>query len=181
LKRFAGFILALLICVSAWGAGLFGREVVISEAEIQAALVRSGPLQKSYGGVITVSMKDPPKISLDSPDGRAGITARMDVVWLGNSPIPVDVVARAGLRYDDRSKAFFLTSPVVEAVQSPTLSRESEALARQAVTQLIASYFRAKPVYVLREDGPSEEQTARWLLKSVRIEPGRIVALLSPI
>lgn len=155
--------------------------MVISEAAIQAALVRSGPLQKNYGGLVTVSLNDPPRISLDSPDGRAGISARMVVALLGHNPVSVDVVGKAGLRYDDRSKAFFLTQPVIETVQSAALSREAEPLARQAVTELVASYFRAKPVYVLREDGTPEEQTARWLLKSVRIEPGQIVAVLSPI
>lgn len=181
MKKAVYLFVALLTSLPAWSAGPFEREVVISEAQIQAALVKAGPLQQNYGGFVTVSLKDTPIISLDSEDGRAMISARMDVVLLGNSPIPVDVLAKAGLRYDDRSKAFFLTSPVVDAVESPVLSRDAQPAARQAATQLIASYFRAKPVYVLRQDGSPEEQAARWLLKSVRIEPGRLVAILSPI
>jgi len=35
-------------------------------------------------------------------------------------------------------------------------------------------------VYVLREDGSAEEIAARWLLRSIRIEPGKVVAILSP-
>jgi hypothetical protein len=31
----------------------------------------------------------------------------------------------------------------------------------------------------LRDDGTAQEATARWLLKSVRIEPGKVVAVLS--
>ena len=45
----------------------------------------------------------------------------------------------------------------------------------------VQGYFRSQPVYVLRENGSTQEATARWLLKSVRIESGRIVAVLSPI
>ena len=36
-------------------------------------------------------------------------------------------------------------------------------------------------VYVLREDGSLQERTARWLLRSIRIEPGRVAAVLSPV
>lgn len=181
MKKAVYLLVALMTSLPAWSVGLLEREIVISEAQIQEALVKAGPLQQTYGGVVTVSLKDTPRISLDNQDGRAGISARMDVVLLGNSPIPVDVLGKAGLRYDDRSKAFFLTSPVVDAVDSPVLSRDAQPVARQAATQLIASYFRAKPIYVLRENGSPEEQAARWLLKSVRIEPGRLVATLSPI
>ena len=45
---------------------------------------------------------------------------------------------------------------------------------------MMASYFRNRPVYVLREDGSLQEQAARWLLRSIRIEPGQVIAVLSP-
>jgi hypothetical protein len=44
----------------------------------------------------------------------------------------------------------------------------------------MAAYFREKPVYVLREDGSAEEKAARWLLRRIRIETGKVVATLSP-
>jgi hypothetical protein len=45
----------------------------------------------------------------------------------------------------------------------------------------MTSYFRSKPVYILRENGTAQEQAARWLLRSIRIEPGRVAAILSPV
>jgi len=177
----AFLLAALSASISAWGAGLLEREVIISEEEIQAALTKSGTVQKNYGGLVYVALRNPPRITLNSPDGRAGIAARVDLTFLGNPPVQVDVTGRAGIRYDDRSKAFFLENPVADSLESPALPREAEAPARQAVTQLISGYFRTKPVYVLREDGSPQEIAARWLLKSVRIEAGRIVAILSPL
>ena len=53
-------------------------------------------------------------------------------------------------------------------------------LARQAVAALLTSYFGQRPLYVLRDDASLQEKTARWLLKSIRIEPGRVIAILSP-
>jgi hypothetical protein len=86
----------------------------------------------------------------------------------------------AGIRYDDKEKAFYLEQPVAESVHSPALSRDAAQVARGAVTQLMTGYFRKRPVYVLREDGNAQERAARWLLRSVRIEPNRVVAILSP-
>lgn len=184
LARIALFGCALLAWPLAGAAGFLEKEVVFSEAEIQASLAKAKPQQISYGGLITVALNEPPRISLDSPDGRAGIATSLDVDVQGNPPPPtirIDVAGRSGIRYDDRSKAFFLEKPVIDSVTSPTLGKEVSPAVRIAAAQLLASYFRTKPVYVLREDGPPQEAMARWLLKSVRIEPGRVVAVLSPI
>lgn len=173
--------LALLSCGAAWSAGLLEKEVYFSEADIQMQVEKSGTLQKSYGnGLVVVAFAEPPKIRLGTPEGKAALSARIKVSLLGNPPVPVDVQGTSGVRYDDRSKAFFLDNPVADSVQSQALSPEGEPLARQAITQLMTAYFRSKPVYVLREDGSLEEKTARWLLRSIRIEPGRVAAILSP-
>jgi hypothetical protein len=67
-----------------------------------------------------------------------------------------------------------------DAEVQAALAREYEASIRRAVTQLLNAYFRSKPVYVLREDGSAQEIAARWLLRTVRIETGKVVATLSP-
>ncbi len=140
------------------------RQVEIVPIEVVVRNVAAGSISKRLG----------------IPEGRAGITARMDIAFLGNPPIPVQVQGHAGIRYDDQAKAFFLENPVAEAVESVALRREFEPQVRRAVSQLIAAYFRDRPVYVLRENGSAQESTARWLLRSVRIETGRVVATLSP-
>lgn len=175
------FCALLVASTMAWGAGFLEREVVFSEAEIQATLAKAQPQQMAYGNLVSVALNEAPKISLDSPDGRAGIRATLDVEVQGNPPLRVDVAGRAGVRYDDRSKAFYLERPIVDSVSSPTLAKEATPIVRQAVSQLIGGYFRSKPVYILRADGSPQEAAARWLLKSVRIEPGRVVATLSPV
>jgi hypothetical protein len=161
-------------------AALGEKEVTFSEADIQTVVNKNGPLEKRYGPLFGVALNEPPKIRLGHIPGRAGISARVFVTLFGNPPVPVDVVGNAGIRYDDQAKAFFLDNPVAESVESVALPKESEANARQAVTRLIATYFRNKPVYVLREDGSPQEAAARWLLKQVRIEYGKVVATLSP-
>ena len=165
-----------------WAAGLLEKEVYFSEADIQAQIDKNGTLQKSYGkGMIVVALLEPPKIHLGAPEGKAAVAARLQVSLLGNPPVPVDVLGTSGVRYDDNSKAFFLENPVAESVQSAGIPREYEPMARQAITQMMTAYFRSKPVYMLREDGSLQEKAARWLLRSIRIEPGRVAAVLSPV
>lgn len=175
-------LLALLASNALWSAGLLEKEVYFSEADIQTQVEKSGTMQKSYGnGLIVVALIEPPKIHLGDPEGKAAVAARLKVSLLGNPPVPVDVLATSGLRYDDNAKAFFLENPVANSVQSVGIPREAEPMARQAITQMMTAYFRSKPVYVLREDGSLQEKTARWLLRSIRIEPGRVAAVLSPV
>lgn len=171
---------ALLAFLPLAGAGLLDKEISFSEAEVQAALARNSRVEKQYAGLLTVALREVPTIRLGIPEGRAGIAARMEITLLGNPPILVDVRGHAGIRYDDQAKAFYLESPVAEAVESAALPREAEPGLRRAVTQLMTAYFRSRPVYVLREDGSAQEIAARWLLRAVRFEPGKVVATLAP-
>lgn len=179
MKTFPAIAFAALIgFASCCGAALFDREVIFSEAEIQAALTKSGTQTKNYGWM-SVSLLETPKIVLGTPEGKVGIVARIHISLLGNQAVPVDITGNAGIRYDDTSKAFFLEKPLVQTVESLSIPKEAEPSARQAANNLISAYFKSKPLYVLRDDGSAQEATARWLLKSVRIEPGKAVATLS--
>ena len=174
--------LALIGRTLAWSAGFLEKEIYFSEADIQMQLEKSGTMQKSYGnGMVVVSLIEPPKIILGTPADKATLSARINVSWLGNPPVPVAFDGTSGLRYDDNAKAFYLDKPVANSVQSMVIPREAEPIARQAITQMMSAYFRTKPVYVLREDGSAQEKAARWLLRSIRIEPGRVAAILSPV
>ena len=178
--RFALLLAAGLALASGTGAALFDREVTISQAEIQNSLLKAGPQSQNYGGWMTVSLREAPTITLGTPEGKVGIAARIYIALLGGSAIPVDVTGAAGVRYDDQHKAFYLENPIVDTVESQAIPPEAAPKARQAINTLVTSYFRKKPVYVLRENGSAEEIAARWLLRSIRIEPGKVVATLSP-
>lgn len=180
-SKITALLFAALLCsASTVFAGLLDREIAFSESEIQNALARSGPQTRSYGGLMTVSLNEPPRITLGTPEGRVGIAARINIALLGNPAVPVNFTGNAGIRYDDNAKAFFLENPQTDSVESQALPKESEPAARRMVNNLITTYFRSKPVYTLRENGNAQEQAARWLLRSVRIEAGRVVATLSP-
>lgn len=172
--------LLLIFATLPAGAGIGEREITFSEPEVQAVLERKGRQEKTYAGILLVALREAPNIRLGQIPGRITLSGRVFVTLVGNPALPVDVTGNAGLRYDDASKAFYLENPVVDTVETAALPREAQVMARQMVSQFIAAYFRNRPVYQLREDGSLAEQTARWLLKAIRIEDGRVVATLSP-
>lgn len=174
-------VLALVLLTVALPASAFlDKEVVFSEAQVQAAVDRKGTLKRDFGGLLSVSLAQPPKVTLGVPAGKLSLSGSMDVALTGQPAIPVDVISEAGIRYDDKSKSFFLENPQVTSVSSPQLKKNAEPFVREAATQLIGNYFRNRPVYVLRDDGPAAEATARWMLRSVRVEPGKVIAVLAP-
>ncbi|MEY4265733.1 MAG: hypothetical protein RIS90_268, partial [Pseudomonadota bacterium] len=73
-------------------------------------------------------------------------------------------------------KAFFLEAPQLDAVAAPLLPKALEGAARTAITRQLATSFSQTPVYSLKADGSLKEQAARQTLKSIRIDPDRIVA-----
>lgn len=175
-------VLGISLPLSAIAAGLLEREVLFSEADIQAQIDQSGAMRKSYGnGMLVATLAEAPRIRLGEPSGQVSIAARMQLSLLGNPAVPVDMVGTSGVRYDDNAKAFFLENPVAQSVQSASLPTQYEPIARQAITQMLSSYFRSKPVYILRDHGTMQERAARWLLRSIRIEAGQVVAILSPV
>ena len=174
-------ILALLLPARLTLGGPLEHEIAFSEAQVQQALVKAGPQAKTFGGVVRVRLDEAPQVVLGTPENRIGISAHLIVELIGNPPIPVDFRGHAGIRYDDGSKAFYLENPVTESVESQALPRDSEAAARRVVDGLMQNYCRSKPVYTLRNNGSAEELAARWLLRAVRIEPGKVVATLAPL
>ena len=175
------FILVVLaVAASCALADFLDKHVSFSEAEIQAALDKSGPVEAHYGGLMAFKLLLPPRITLGDPEERVGVAASMSIVIAGGVPVRLDVDGMAGVRYDDKAKAFYLEKPVASSVRSPVLSSDEANALRGVATQLIAAYFRSRPVYVLREDGNAEERAARLFLRSVKIEPGKVVATHSP-
>ena len=170
----------LALAASCASADFLDKYISFSEAEIQAAIDKSSPVEARYGGLMTFALRQPPKITLGNPEERVGVAASMSISLAGGAPVPLDVSGIAGIRYDDKGKAFYLEKPVATSVRSPALSSDEANALRGAATQLIAAYFQSRPVYVLREDGNAQERAARWLLRAIRIEPGKVVATLSP-
>lgn len=184
--RFRQFCLSLFLFLPLWlslpapARAVFEQEIHFSEAEIQRELAKRGPLEKRYGDLLVATLPEAPRIQLGVPEGRLTLVARVFLSLAGAPALPVDLSGTAGLRYDDQEKAFYLDQPNAEQVHAPGLDPQWRGLIEQSLSRMLKSYFRKTPAYRLRPEASPQEASARWLLRSVRIERGQVTAVLSP-
>ena len=171
--------LAALLAACA-GGGPAELSLSFSEAEVQAALDKAEKSRDLLDGLLRVSVEGSPQVRLGEPAERIGLQTRLSIRVSGVGAMPATVKASSGLRYDATAKAFFLEAPRIESIEAPLLPRALEGTARNVITRQLNASFAQTPVYTLKSDGSLKEQAARGLLKSVRIERSRVVAVFSP-
>ena len=165
--------LLLAACASGKPAEI---ELSFTERELQAALNKADMSTRLLDGLVVVSVTGQPQVKLGQPPERIGIAAQLSIKVVGLPAMPASVKGSSGLRYDDAQKAFFLGAPQLDAVTAPLLPKAMEGAARTAITRQLAASFNQTPVYSLKADSSLKEKAARQTLKSIRIEPDRIVA-----
>ena len=171
--------LAALLAACA-GGGPAELSLSFSEAEVQAALDKAEKSRDLLDGLLRVSVEGSPQVRLGEPAERIGLQTRLSIRVSGVGAMPATVKASSGLRYEATAKAFFLDAPRIDSIEAPLLPRALEATARNVITRQLNASFAQTPVYTLKSDGSLKEQAARGLLKSVRIERSRVVAVFSP-
>ena len=171
--------LAALLAACA-GGGPAELSLSFSEAEVQAALDKAEKSRDLLDGLLRVSVEGSPQVRLGEPAERIGLQTRLSIRVSGVGAMPATVKASSGLRYEATAKAFFLDAPRIESIEAPLLPRALEGTARNVITRQLNASFAQTPVYTLKSDGSLKEQAARGLLKSVRIERSRVVAVFSP-
>ena len=170
-----GLAIALLLAACAGGKPA-EIELSFTERELQAALNKADMSTRLLDGLVVVSVTGQPQVKLGQPPERIGIAAQLSIKVVGLPAMPANVKGSSGLLYDDAQKAFFLDAPQLDAVTAPLLPKAMEGAARTAITRQLATSFSKTPVYSLKTEGSLKEQAARQTLKSIRIEPDRIVA-----
>ena len=170
-----GLAITLLLAACAGGKPA-EMELSFTERELQAALNKADMSTRLLDGLVVVSVSGQPQVKLGQPPERIGIAAQLSIKVVGLPAMPANVKGSSGLLYDDAHKAFFLEAPQLDAVTAPLLPKAMEGAARAAITRQLAASFSNTPVYSLKTEGSLKEQAARQTLKSIRIEPDRIVA-----
>ena len=170
-----GLAITLLLAACAGGKPT-EVELSFTERELQAALNKADMSKRLLDGLVVVAVEGQPQVKLGQPPERIGLTAQLSIKVVGLPAMPASVKGSSGLRYDETLKAFFLDAPQLDAVTAPLLPKALEGATRAAITRQLAASFSQTPVYSLKADGSLKEQAARQTLKSIRIDPDRIVA-----
>ena len=181
-KKWMAWLFAVLVLI---GGGAYwylsGKSIAIriTQQQIEQKLADKLPLTKTYFIFFKVTL-DKPRVQLREGTDRvqAGMDITLNLQIPGSSaPLGGSVDVSAGLRYDPKAAAFFLTDPVVEQLHLQGLPSQYADIARAAVTQALLAYYAEHPIYTLSTNR-IDQLAARMALKSVVVEGGELVVTL---
>lgn len=156
-------------------------EVSISQESIERALAEKSSSEKALaGGLFKARLSEPPSIDLGRAyPGRALVRAK-PVFSIGHKEFPASCAAVFTLRYDQASRAFLAEPSEILEISAPGLPPEWQGAAKSLAMEALRAKLSKTPVYALDQSQSAQAAAARYLLKSVKIAPGAVVADLSP-
>ena len=133
------------------GLNLLLNEFTHTRDELQAELVRSFPIARRYGELVSVSLHDP-QLALDGSANRATLASRLVIVSPLLRPASVGgrVAVSSGLRWDEATLAVRLQDPRAEQLRiagvtgsdAQNLERISAAVVQEALQGYPLRTFR---------------------------------------
>lgn len=161
-------LLLLLLTITACPAP--GRlNVVMSAGELERELARSFPVKRE-ASVLFLELAEP-KVVLER--GADDIVLKLRAsVGVAILRLEGTLSVKGRLRYQARDGFFFLDHPEVISFEVPGLPVAEAPRVLGVVNDIVHTVLPTAPIHHL------ESGTARMLLKSVRVEDGRIIAEL---
>ncbi|HXX92334.1 MAG TPA: DUF1439 domain-containing protein [Planctomycetota bacterium] len=169
----AALVVTLGLVAALWL--LWGRTVVVElgPAELQRALERGFPVEKTYLVVIKLELSEP-TVALQESSDRIGLAAKVRVGFLDTrATIRGTVEVSCRVRYDAARGAFFADDPRVERLSIEGHPKSYLEKTTGAVTWILRGVFENTPVYTLRA-GDTRHSFAKLLLKDVRVTHGTL-------
>lgn len=160
LAALAGLASASLLAPAHAGFNFFTSEYTASLPEMQAQIARRFPQQRGYGGLFTVTLRNP-RLGLDAPNNRVRLA--LDFVMASPlvqpSEIPGTATLSSALVYDASTLSLRLQQPSAEQLQvagvtgedAQRLQRIAAAVAQEALQGQALHTFRAEDLTVGRK------------------------------
>lgn len=156
-------------------------EVIITQEQINAAVAKAFHEKAVAYGLMTVTLNEL-ALKVGEPVERIGVVAQPTIKIIGLQPLSVKIKGFTNLIYDESKKVFFLSELNIESIDAPNLPKSMVAMEpkiKEAVNKQFSEEFIKIPIYRLSENGSTKENMARKYLKSIKINDGKIVAVLS--
>lgn len=184
MRHLRRLLVALLLLAVAAGVGwwlLRGRTftVKLERAQLQAAVDARLPLEKDALLVLRLRIPRATVLLAEGAD-RIGMRCAVELdlrVGAGRELLAGELEADTRLRYDPARHAFFLTDPVVRDASVKGLPAQHTALAAKYAGLALARFAADHPVHVIQDDS-LKLRLARAVLREVRVEDGKLVAVL---
>lgn len=143
--------------------------VVMGAEELERELGRSFPVKRE-ASVLFVELAEP-RVVLQRGADQLGLKLRASV-GVAILRLEGTLSVKGRLRYEANDGFFFLDQPEVTAFEVPGLPAAEEPHVLGIVNDVTRTVLPTVPIHQLKQG------TTRMLLKSVRVEDGRVVAEL---
>jgi hypothetical protein len=163
--------LVVMTCLSWAACAAPGRlNVVLGAEQLERELTKSFPVKRE-ASVLFMELAEP-KVLLQSGSDKVGLTLRASV---GVAVLRLEglVTVRGKLRYDSDAGLFFLDAPEVVSFEVPGLPAANQQQVFGLVSEVTQVFLPTVPIHRVEKNS-----SAKMLLKSVRVEDGRLIAEL---
>ncbi len=179
--KFAVAVLSLAVLLAGGTAVwfLFARdlEVVLTEAEIQAAIEKKFPLVKKHLEMIEVRYFDPAVI-LEEGSDRIRVSMNAETrMGLPKLDLRGTAVASARVAYDKSSGAFFLEAATIERIDIERLPEKWAKIVTEIGTLGVRQYLNRHPVYKL-DQNRQKQNLVKYFLKDVKVRDRKLILTL---
>lgn len=159
-----------LLGVLSIGCAAPGRlNVVLGAEQVERELARSFPVKREASVLFTELSE--PKVLLTPGTDTLGLRLRASV-GVAVLRLEGQLTVRGRLRFEPADGQFFLDAPEVVAFEVPGLPAAEQPQLFAVVSELTRTFLPTVPLHRLEKGG------AKLLLKSVRVEDGRVIAEL---
>ncbi len=163
--------MSLVVLLGLWGCAAPGRlNVVLGPEQLERELAKGFPVKRE-ASVLFMELAEP-KVQLEGGSDKVGLKLRASV---GVAVLRLEGVlsVRGKLRYQSDDGVFFLDAPEVVAFEVPGLPTANQPQVFGLVTDVAQTFLPTVPIHRVERNN-----SARMLLKAVKVEDGRLIAEL---
>ena len=178
LSRLAAVLAALLLAGCA-SLGMYPRELVFSQEEMQARLERGFPVSRSARPIFELEFRRP-QLSVDAPRGRLALGIEVRLTALVAAQAVEGMVTLSGVpRLDAANQTLLLSDLRVDALQVDKLAPETAETLRLVTEALVRQVLQEHPLYRIE---PERLRFGGLTLRptGLSLEPGRVVVRVEP-
>jgi hypothetical protein len=182
-KKRNGIIALLALALVAIGSFYYfkGKEyhVIVSQAQIDAALKEKFPISKTHLVIIQLTYSNPRlKLLPDSNRIEVGLDANVNIKMVGEAkPLSGSVLVTSGLTYNNETKQFFLSEPEIKQIAIQGVPQQYVDKVTDFASRLAREYLQEFPVYTLKATD-TKKTAAKLLLKKIEIKNSEVDATL---
>lgn len=171
--RFTHLLILFIFSSSSWA---YDYTVELTEAQLQQQLASMMPITKEKM-FVTVTLSKP-ALELGVGGDKIGVFSNLDISAPGGIKGTGRAKVEGRISYKKQTGEFFLYNPTISQIEIDQIPNQFHSNVKQLAQLALNSSIKGKPIFTLT-DNNSQEKLAKSMLKSVKVEPGKILITLA--